>query len=197
MLARPRTLPGMTEEHQELMSQAIAADGEAQRALLSGEGESARRALRRASELYRSSWEAAGPRAYGRLVGMLKAAVLAGGGEEEAEYTQGQIQAADSAPAAYALALAALVLGEDANARAAAAGMRGASEAFDRTGEALDALAARDAARYAEALRAIVADFEAREEHLTGVAFADTALVLERLAAPRGLAARLTSPVLP
>jgi hypothetical protein len=44
---------------------------------------------------------------------------------------------------------------------------------------------------------AIVRDFEARTDHLTGVAIADTALVLERLAAPRGLAAGVESVVLP
>jgi uncharacterized protein len=42
-----------------------------------------------------------------------------------------------------------------------------------------------------------VADFETREEHLTGVPIADTALVLERLAEPRGLAVYPLSPLLP
>ena len=52
------------------------------------------------------------------------------------------------------------------------------------------ALARRDEPAYAAALRAVIADFEARDLHLTGVAIADTALVLERLAEPRGLAQR-------
>jgi len=43
----------------------------------------------------------------------------------------------------------------------------------------------------------LVDDFAAREAHLSGVAVADTALVLERLAAQRGLAAGIQSPLLP
>ena len=42
-----------------------------------------------------------------------------------------------------------------------------------------------------------MADFEAREEHLTGVPIADTALVLERLAERRRLAAHPRSALLP
>ena len=42
-----------------------------------------------------------------------------------------------------------------------------------------------------------MADFEARDQHLSGVAVADTALVLERLAEPRGMAARPQSALVP
>jgi hypothetical protein len=45
--------------------------------------------------------------------------------------------------------------------------------------------------------RAIVEDFEGREAHLTGVPIADTALMLERLAERRGLAAHPESLLLP
>ena len=45
--------------------------------------------------------------------------------------------------------------------------------------------------------RAVISDFERRDVHLTGVAIADTALVLERLAAPRGLRQGARSPLLP
>jgi uncharacterized protein YbjT (DUF2867 family) len=75
--------------------------------------------------------------------------------------------------------------------------MREGSPPFARAAEAIDALAAGDAERYAGAVRAVVADFEGRGEHLTGVPIADTALMLERLAAARGLAAGVTSPLLP
>ena len=50
---------------------------------------------------------------------------------------------------------------------------------------------------YAAALGEIVADFEARDQHLSGVAVADTALVLERLAEPRGIAVRPASALVP
>ena len=46
-------------------------------------------------------------------------------------------------------------------------------------------------------LAEIVADFEARDQHLSGVAIADTALVLERLAEPRGMAVRPSGPLVP
>ena len=62
---------------------------------------------------------------------------------------------------------------------------------------AVAALAGRDREAYAAAIAAIVADFEAREEHLTGVPIADTVLVLERLAERRGIAVHPRSPLLP
>jgi hypothetical protein len=181
-----------------LLQDALAREGEAYGMLLDGEPERARKPLLDAAELYRRSWEAAGARSYGRLIGMLKAAVLAGGGGQEAAYLRRQLgPEVDSPVASYALALAALVAGDDEGARAGAAGMRDDSDAFARTAEAIEALADRDGARYAGAVTAIVADFEARDRHLTGVAIADTALVLERIAAGRGIAADLTSTQLP
>ena len=85
--------------------------------------------------------------------------------------------------------------------RGGAAGDRGHAasedEAFGRTADALHALAAGDRDAYETAVTAIVADFAAREDHLTGVAFADTAVMLERLAAPRGMAVRPASAVMP
>jgi hypothetical protein len=72
-----------------------------------------------------------------------------------------------------------------------------AGEPFARTGRALAALAAGDRPGYAAALADIVADFEARDQHLSGVAIADTALVLERLAEPRGMAVRPSGPLVP
>ena len=100
-------------------------------------------------------------------------------------------------PAWWALALAALADGDDAAARRAADGMLAGSEAFGRAAGAVAALARGDGAAYAAAEAAIVADFEARDEHLTGVPIADTALVLDRLAERRGMAAHPRSPLLP
>ena len=75
--------------------------------------------------------------------------------------------------------------------------MGAGGEAFARTAAAIAALAARDEAAYAAALEAIVRDFEQRSEHLTGVAIADTAVMLEALAGRRGMSAAIDSPVLP
>ncbi len=183
--------------HVEEMEAAIRADGEGLRALLDGDEDRGRERLREAVARYRASWELAPPRSFGRLVGMLKAAVIAGDAADAAAYAREQAGEGDSPPSAYVLAMAALVRGDDAGARAAAGGMRAGSPAFVRAADAIEALARGDAEGYATALAAIVADFEAREEHLTGVPVADTALMLERLAEPRGLAAHPSSPLLP
>jgi predicted CoA-binding protein len=175
------------------MRQAIAADGDAHRALLAGDA--AREPLRRAADRYRASWEAAPPRSFGRLVGYAKASILAG--ENPAPYVLERLGEPDSPPAFWALALAALADGDDATAARAGAGMRAGSEAFGRAADAVAALAGGDREAYATAVRGIVADFEGRDEHLTGVAIADTALVLERLAERRGLAAHPRSALLP
>jgi hypothetical protein len=184
--------------HSNLMCEAIEAEARGQRALLAGEQAAAVERLRAAAELYRSSWEAAPPGSYGRLIGMIKAAVIAGDATAEADYVREQLASgADSPPGCYALAIAALVAGDDGAAAAAAAGMRGSSPAMERAADAIAALAARDADAYGAAVAAIVTDFEARDEHLTGVPIADTALMLERLATARGMAAGAASPLLP
>jgi uncharacterized protein len=176
------------------MREAIAADGDAQRALLAGED--ARLPLRRAANAYRVSWEAAPPRSFGRLVGYAKSSIL--GGENPAPYVRAQLDdGCDSPPACWALALAALADGDDDAAGRAADGMLAGSEAFGRAAGAVAALTRRDRAAFAGMLAAIVADFAAREEHLTGVPIADTALVLDRLAERRGMAAHPRSPLLP
>jgi hypothetical protein len=183
----------------ELMSAALEHDGAGQRAILTGDRESAQVEFRAAAECYRASWELASATSYGRLVGMLKTAILAGDASQEADYLRTQLgdDGADSPTASYAQALGALIRGDDLQARRWASHMRGGSEAFDRTAAAIEALSAGDQPAYAVALESIVRDFEERSEHLTGVAIADTALVLEVLADGRGMRAGLQSPVLP
>jgi hypothetical protein len=178
---------------------ALEREATAQRALLDGAAETARGEYREVAELYRQSWAAAHAGAFGRLVGMLKASVLAGGGAEEAEYARTELAGADpeSATANYARAIAALIAGDDEDAHTHACAMGGGGEAFARTAAAIDGLATRDQTAYAAALEQIVRDFERRSEHLTGVAIADTAVVLETLAGRRGMAAAIKSPVLP
>ena len=186
------------EQHRVLLGEAIALEAEAHRALLAGDDTAARDALRAASDRYRASWDVAPPDAYGRLVGMLKAAVLAGEATTAARFVRSAVQEPPPSPtSAYALAVAALVEGDDEMAERASEVMHGGSEAFGRAAEAIAAIARRDASAYAAAVEAIVADFAGREDHLTGVAIADTALMLERLAAPRRMAARPASPLVP
>lgn len=183
-------------DHLVLLRAALAAEAEGQAVLLAGG--LAPEPFTRAAAAYRGSWEAAPPHAYGRLAGAVKAAILAGDAEETARYVLGAVPPdAESPVAAYAVAVARLVLRDDALAAAAAGEMAAGGEAFQRTAAALGALARRDRPVYTDALQAIVTDFEARDAHVTGVAIADTAVMLERLAVARGMAAALASPVLP
>jgi hypothetical protein len=128
---------------------------------------------------------------------MMKAGILADEGPESAAYIRAALgDRFDSPASAYATGLAALVDGDDAVARRAAEAMDGDSDAFERASRAISALARSDSEAYRSALGAIVADFEARDQHLTGVAIADTAVALERIASPRGMATEIESPLL-
>ena len=189
----------MSEEpHRSLQAAAVAADAAAQRCMMAGDATAATPFLRTSERLYRESWEAAPPGGYGRLVGMLKAAILRGDALAAARYARAALGRTPESPtAAYALALACLADGDDSAASAAAVQMAAGGEAFARTAAALAALATRDEGSYGIALEAVIADFAARDVHLTGVAIADTALVLERLAGARGIARHPRSPLLP
>ncbi len=197
----------MTDEpelHRTLQAQAVALDGDAHRVLMAGDEGAARGAFAQASRTYAASWDAAPPGAYGRLVGRVKAAVLSGDDGLAREQATAVLEATDTEPgaaaspaASWALALAALVLEEEQRLPDAIATMRHGSPPFGRAATAVEALAARDARAFAVAQAAIVTDFETRESHLTGVAIADTALVLDRLAVSRGIAGLPSSHVLP
>ena len=114
-------------------------------------------------------------------------AILAGDGVDAvARRAVAETEHAESPASAYVRALALVCLDEVPD----VAAMLDAGGAFERTGRALAALAARDPAAYRGAIAEIVADFEGRDQHLSGVAVADTVLVLERLAEPRHMAAR-------
>jgi len=196
----------MTEEdlHRRLQAEAVACDGDAQRALMAGDQDAAAAAFARASATYAESWDAAPPGAFGRLVGRIKAAVLSGDAAltdtaavAVLEAIDGDEGAAGSPAAAWAEALAALRLGDDERAREAARTMQAGPPPFVRAAAAVCAVADGDGVALAVALDAIVADFASRDDHLTGVAIADTALVLGRLAVVRGLPAPSSSPLLP
>jgi hypothetical protein len=188
-------------EHRDLMIQAIGAEGRAHAALLAGDRETARARYAEAVDGYRASWALAPPKSYGRLVGLLKAAIIGGTPQPAAEEVREALREdpdADGSPvAAYVRAVAAVVVGDDAAVPDLAATMETRGEAFARTAAALRALASGDAAAYAGALAEIAADFAGRDEHLTGVAIADTAVMLERLADARGIAVRPDSALVP
>jgi hypothetical protein len=190
-----------TEPHRELMTAAIACEAVAHRAALAGDLDASQAAFVEAAATYRASWELASPKSFGRLVGMLKAGILAGRGIDDARYVEHALAGAGadatSPTAAYAQAIAALALADDRRAADWAELMRTASPAFVRTAAAITALAGDDAAAYAAVLDEIIDDFAARDSHLTGVPIADTALMLDVLAGPRGLRAGLDGPLAP
>ncbi|HYW28240.1 MAG TPA: hypothetical protein VE824_00425 [Gaiellales bacterium] len=174
------------------LDEALAEEAAGYRAEL--EGRPAADHYRAARDAYLASHAETGPQSWGRLIGALKMAILARGDVEPvARRALAETASADSPAAAYARALAAVALGETPEVEP----MLEAGGAFRPAGEALAALAAGDAGRYRAAVDAIVADFAARDEHLSGVAVADTAMVLERLAEPRGMAVRPASPLIP
>jgi hypothetical protein len=63
--------------------------------------------------------------------------------------------------------------------------------------DALATLASSDRPGYVLAVESVLESFETREEYLEDIAVADTVLVLQTLAARRGLTAELASPLLP
>jgi predicted Zn-dependent protease len=171
---------------QDLLQEALRSEAPAQQALLDGDVDTACTGFAAAAECYRRSWELAGQRSFGRLIGMLKARILAGDGdalEEAARYVRYQVPDPDSPTAWYAVALAAAVLGDRGVARNAADGMMPGGDAFRRAAGAVRALADRDDDALRTACQTIREDFAQREEHLTGVPIPDTAIMFERLGA--------------
>jgi hypothetical protein len=183
------------------MRAAIERDAEAQEALLVHDREAARAAFRSAAELYRRSWDESPPHSYGRLVGMLKSSILAGDAGASAAFARKALAddeaVAASPTASYARALCGLVDGDNSEALRWSEAMTRGGEAFERTARAITALALRDGRAYTAAIGDVVRDFEQRQTHLTGVKIADTALMLERLAATRGMASGMESPLMP
>lgn len=184
--------------HADLLTAGVAADGEAWRALSAGRAGEARRHLREAAELYRRSYALAPPRSYGRVVAHLKSAIIGGGPPDAAAWARAALgDVCDSPTSCYGLAIARIAEGDDDGALAACEGVREGDAAFRRAADAIAALARRDRDAYAAAVAAIVADFAGRDAHLTGVAIADTALLMQALAASRGMAVPPDPPLLP
>jgi hypothetical protein len=157
--------------------------------------------LRRAAERYRESLAEAPPGSWGRLIGAVKARVLTGdrqGARADAEWALAQAPAeAESPIGRYAGCLALLVLGRDHEARALAGTLRERADFPRAVADALATLAAEDRLGYIDAVERVLESFEEREEYLEDVPVADTVIVLQALAADRGIAAELGSPLLP
>ncbi|TML27660.1 MAG: hypothetical protein E6G26_08680 [Actinobacteria bacterium] len=169
--------------------------------LMGGNTQAAREWFATAVGRYRESYEHAPPGSWGRPIGMLKAHVLAGdwdGAAGDAEWTLEQGAAGAESPIGlYAACLALLVLGRDEEARVLADGLRTQPDFASAVGDALAMLAAQDVIGYIEAIEAVLESFETRDEYLEDLPVADTVMVLQELAARRGMRAELTSPLLP
>ena len=157
--------------------------------------------LLRAAERYRESWPDAPPGSWGRPIGAMKSRLIAGDNEGALEDARWALEAgaaeSESPIGRYAAALAHLVLEENAAAGELAATLPARDDFPPAAADTLTAIAARDAKGYEAAIRALADDFEGRTEFLEDIPVADTVLALQALAATRGLAIALTSPLLP
>ena len=156
--------------------------------------------LRRAAARYRESWAEAPPDSWGRPIAVMKALLLSGDDASDAATWALEAGAADAASpiGRYAATLALLVLGRDAEAWALASTLRDRDDFPRDVADALATVAAADRAGYRVAVEAALESFEARSGFLEDVAVADTVLVLQLLAAARGVAVDLpASPRLP
>jgi hypothetical protein len=156
----------------------------------------------RAAERYRESWTDAPPGSWGRPVAILKSLLLAGheeGAQEAARWTLGEgAGEADSPIGRYAATLALLVGGDWQAARRHADDLRTHDGFPTDVADALAYVAADDVLGYIEAVERVLESFETRDEYLEDVPVADTVLVLQALAARRGLdGVELDSPLLP
>jgi hypothetical protein len=168
--------------------------------LMLSDRDAAREWLGRAVDAYRESWLEAPPDAWGRPIAAMKARLLAGEpAVDEARWALDAGSDDSKSPIGrYAAALAHLVLGDDERARVHADALRVRDDFPQAVGDALATIAAgTDAVGYVEAIEGVLESFETRDEYLEDVAVADTVIVLEALAARRGLRAELASPLLP
>jgi len=169
--------------------------------LMLGRRDEAAAALTRAAERYRESFADAPPDSWGRPIGAVKARLLAGDWDGAAADAQWALDAGAATAASpigrYSAALASLVLGDYEQARFHADEIRTHDGFPADVGDALAFVAAHDVVGYAIAVESVLESFETREEYLEDIAVADTVLVLQALATRRGIAAELTSPLLP
>jgi hypothetical protein len=157
--------------------------------------------FRRAARRYRESSEDAPAGSWGRPIAILKSLLLAGDERELREaagWTTGIGAAEGETPTArYATALALLAAGDWEAARLHADELR-THEGFPTdVADALAYLSAEDVLGYVVAVESVLESFETRDAYLEDVPVADTVLVLQALAARRGMAAELSSPLLP
>ena len=169
--------------------------------LMQGRPDEAAQWFHRAAERYRESFDDAPAGSWGRPIGAIKSLLLADdwpGAEQAARWAlEAGATQADSPIGRYAAALALLVLGRRAEAREHADAIRTRDDFPSDVGDSLAFLAAQDVLGYQLAVESVLESFETRDEYLEDLPVADTVLVLQALAERDGLAAGLSSPLLP
>lgn len=169
--------------------------------LMLGRRDEAAAALTRAAERYRESFADAPPDSWGRPIGAVKARVIAGDSDGAAADARWALDAGAATAASpigrYAAALACLVLEDYEQARFHADAIRTRDDFPADVGDALAFVAAHDVVGYAIAVDSVLESFESRDEYLEDIPVADTVLVLQELAARRGIVVELSSPLLP
>jgi hypothetical protein len=193
---------GRFEESAKPVLRGNAAYGAGLANLMAGRADDAGAWFERAASAWRESWADATPTSWGRPIGTIKALLLAGDDEGASAAAEWALslgcEGAESPIGRYAATLALLTLGRYVDARGPAATLRDRDDFPRDVADALAFIAAPDPVGYAEAADAVLTSFETREEYLENVAVADTLLVLQALAARRGIAADLpASRVLP
>ena len=169
--------------------------------VMQGRADEAREWFDRACARYRESWDGAPPGSWGRPIAILKARILAAswdGADRDAVWTLEQgADDAESPIGRYAAALAHAVRGDWTAVRVHADALR-THEGFPTdVGDALATLAVQDVVGYVQAIESVLESFETRDEYLEDLPAADTVLVLQALAARRGMAAEFESELLP
>ena len=154
-----------------------------------------------AAERYRESWAGAPPDSWGRPIGAIKSRILGGdwdGASADARWALELGAAEAESPIGhYAAALAFLVLGDWDDARIHADYARTHEVFPSDVADAMAFIAAEDVVGYTVAVEGVLRSFETREAYLEDIPVADTVLVLQALAARRGMAVELESPLLP
>jgi hypothetical protein len=197
-------LPGLADadaRQRQLTRMGNAAGGAGLALLMDGRPDEAAAWFARAADRYRESFDGAPPGSWGRPIGAIKARLLAGdwdGARADAEWALDvDARSAESPIGRYAACLALLVLEQDDEALVHATSMQGRDDFPADVADALAAVALRDADAYEPAVRSVLESFATREEYLEDIPVADTAIVLQALAARRGHAVELSSPLLP
>jgi hypothetical protein len=178
-----------------------AAGGAGLALLMAGRDDEASDWFHRAAERYRDSIDGAPAGSWGRPIGAMKALVLAEDWAQAEEAARWALELgaaqADSPIGRYAAALAHLILDDDRAAVIDADAIRNADGFPHDVGDALASIAVQDVVGYSDAVESVLDSFETRAEYLEDIPVADTVLVLQALAARRGLAAELRSSLLP